>query len=368
MSTQPPDTIPGPAEPPPAPPPAVREPILEPLPPLEPFEPEPNRLPFSKWLPVVAGAVIGILMRLVFNSRPGEAYGAMMSSFVILTPMLVGAVTVYVAEQFQRRSWGYYIWMAAFANVLFVAGALAILIEGLICALVIVPVFVVLGIFGGLVMGAVCRLTMRPRQVLYCLAAVPLLLGGFEQELPLPERWRHAETVRIVDAPPAAVWHALVATGAIAADEVDSAWMYRLGVPLPEAGVAERTDEGIVRHVTMGSGIHFDQVASVWQPGQLVRWRYRFSDDSFPPRALDDHVKIGGHYFGLGDTDYVLRERGEKTELRVVMRYRVSTRFNWYAGPLADWLIGDFERTILAFYAHRAEAGQVRVAAAAQRP
>ncbi|MEJ0086617.1 MAG: hypothetical protein WDO72_13095 [Pseudomonadota bacterium] len=38
------------------------------------------------------------------------------------------------------------------------------------------------------------------------------------------------------------------------------------------------------------------------------------------------------------------------------MNYRVSTRFNWYAGPVADLLIGNFEENILRFYARRAEA------------
>jgi hypothetical protein len=36
------------------------------------------------------------------------------------------------------------------------------------------------------------------------------------------------------------------------------------------------------------------------------------------------------------------------------MRYRVSTPFNWYAGPVADFLVGDFTERILAFYARRA--------------
>jgi hypothetical protein len=37
------------------------------------------------------------------------------------------------------------------------------------------------------------------------------------------------------------------------------------------------------------------------------------------------------------------------------MSYRVSTHFNWYAGPVADFLVRDFEETILRFYGRRAE-------------
>jgi len=112
-----------------------------------------------------------------------------------------------------------------------------------------------------------------------------------------------------------------------------------------------------VRHVRMGKGIEFDQVAADWQGCHHVRWQYRFAPDSFPPRALDDHVRIGGEHFDLIDTEYSLRPRPDgTTTLRVAISYRVSTRFNWYAQPLAELFVGNFEETALRFYARRAEA------------
>ena len=106
----------------------------------------------------------------------------------------------------------------------------------------------------------------------------------------------------------------------------------------------------------MGKGIHFDQVVTAWQPQRYVHFDYRFAPDSFPPRALDDHVRIGGMYFDLRDTSYALAPRGNGTTLTIRMRYRVSTSFNWYARPIARLLIGNFEDTILQFYRHRSEA------------
>jgi len=146
--------------------------------------------------------------------------------------------------------------------------------------------------------------------------------------------------------------------------EIGNAWMYRIGVPLPESAASERRGDELVRHIVMGSGIHFDQVASVWEPGRRVVWTYRFSEDSFPPHALDDHVRIGGRYFDVLDTEYSLSETsGEPlvprgTVLRVRMRYRVSTNFNWYVRPIAQFLVRNFEETALAFYAHRAVFGE----------
>jgi hypothetical protein len=340
----------------------------EPSPPADPPQPtqeqegsEPT-LPYSKWWPVISGAITGVALRLVFSGKAGAPYSAMMSSFVLLVPLLVGAVTVYVAERKQRRSWAYCVWAPLLANVLFVLGTMAIMIEGLICAILIVPLFGFVGVIGGLAMGAVCRKTHWPRQTLYTVAVLPFILGGLEQRVPLPDRERVIEHTRVVNASPEAVWRQLENAPDIAPEEVERAWVYRIGVPIPKAGITEQTAEGRVRRITMGSGIHFDQLATQWQPNRHVRWANRFAPDSFPPHALDDHVMIGGRYFGIGDTEYTLNPMGTTTELRMTVRYRLSTSFNWYAGPVLDFLIGNFEHVILGFYARRAESDSARKA------
>ena len=317
---------------------------------------EKKLLPFNGWLSVLAGAIVGVLLRLVFIGSGTNPYTAMMGSFIYLSPILVGAVTVYIAERQARRTWSYYFLAPFIANILFVCGTLLIMIEGIICAILIVPLFGVLGGVSGLMMGAICRLTNWPKQAVYSVAVLPLLLGGFEQHLSLPTTISTVERFVVIDATPENIWRHLENTDRIQPSEVESAWLYRIGVPMPQAGLTEHLGEGATRHVTMGKGIHFDQVAIAWEPNRRVKWRYRFAADSFPPHALDDHVRIGGEYFDLLDTEYSLTPQDGKTELRVRMSYRVSTRFNWYARPIAELLIGNFEEVILNFYAQRAQA------------
>jgi len=297
----------------------------------------------------------GLALRFVFSGRSGDPYATMMASFIFLTPLVVGAVTVYVAERLRRRSWTYYFFSALMANVFCVIGALLVLWEGLICAILIVPLFAVFGGLGGLLMGAICRRTNRPGSSLYSLAALPLVLGLVETGLPLPDSLRSVERQVHIDAPPEVVWGYLQNTGPIAPAEVERGWIYRIGVPLPEIGVTEHTASGSVRRIRMGKGIHFDQVVAEEQPGRYVRWTYRFAPDSVPPRALDDHVAIGGAYFDMLDTSYMLEPKGTGTNLRIRMHYRVSTQFNWYVAPIADALFGNFEETILDFYRRRSE-------------
>jgi len=315
-----------------------------------------TKLPFSLWWPLLCGVLAGIAMRLMFSGKPGSALAAMSGAFIYLSPLLVGMVTVYVAERQWRRSWYYYFVAPFVANVFYVLGTLLIMVEGLICAILIVPLFATLGAVGGVIMGVICRSTNWPKQSLYSFAALPLVFALAGQQTSLPEHVDSVERRLLIDAAPEQVWRNLWEVRDIRPEEVDSAWMYRIGVPLPKAGISQQTPTGLVRRITMGKGIHFDQVVTQWQPARYVHWTYRFDEHSFPPRALDDHVKIGGHYFDLRGTSYTLIPRGKATELVLRMDYRVSTQFNWYADPIAQWLMGDFEETILAFYRRRSEA------------
>jgi hypothetical protein len=301
--------------------------------------------------------LIGIAYRLFFSSSPGHAWNAMMISFTMLVPALVGAVTVVMAEWTSRRSWTYYFWMAALANALLVFSALALSIEGLICCVLAVPLFSLIGGLSALLTGALCRRAQWPRKTIYGFAILPLILGGFEQQIPLPDNVSTAEESRVIAAPPREVWSRLLSTEAIRPEEMDAAWMYRIGVPLPLSATSEQGNGQLVRHVTMGKNIHFDQIATNWEPDHRVLWTYRFSKDSFPPQALDDHVRIGGPYFDIIDTEYVIEPTPQGSTLHVTMHYRVSTNYNWYVRPIAKFLVVNFEEIALAFYAHRAESG-----------
>ena len=48
------------------------------------------------------------------------------------------------------------------------------------------------------------------------------------------------------------------------------------------------------------------------------------------------------------------RWRGDATELKISMQYRVSTQFNWYSKRVAALLFDNFEEVVLDFYARRA--------------
>lgn len=320
----------------------------------------PAALPFRRWTPFLAGACAGLALRLLYSGSPGNAYATMMASFIYFSPIVVGAVTVYFAERQRRRTWTYYFVAPFLANLFYVGGTLVFMIEGLICAIVILPVFALLGSVGGLAMGLVCRLTHWPRQTLYTLWALPLLLGGLETQMEVEPKRRVVEHAQFIRAPAEQIWSEIHTARDIKPEEMGQAWFFRIGVPLPHAGVSSLQNGERVRTIQMGKDVHFEQIATDWIENSFVQWRHHYQPDSFPRYALDDHVVLGGHYFDITTTSYELRPAPGGTELRVRMEYRVSTTFNWYADPVARLMLENFEKVLLDFYRRRAEASPAK--------
>jgi uncharacterized protein YndB with AHSA1/START domain len=323
------------------------------------FEMERQLISFSAWYPFVAGLVSGLLLRFLFVGKPGSSWSAMAGAFIYFAPMLVGAVTVYVAERYKRRSWLYYASAPFFSNCIFVLGTLLIMIEGLICAMIIIPMFAAIGAIGGLAMGIVCRLTNWPKQTLSALAVLPLALGLGGDLLPTPDQFSRIERSIVINASPHVVWQQLAQADHIDGDDFKGTWASRIGVPMPLAGVVEirpgESPTGYVRRSQWQKKVHFEGLITDWQPGQYMRWTYRFSPDSFPPQALDDHVMIGGHYFDLIDTSFRLAPENKGTRLTIVANYRVSTQFNFYAEWIAQLLMGNMLEAATSFYQQRSQ-------------
>lgn len=307
---------------------------------------------------ILLGALYGLLLRLVFKGdKEGilQGFSAMTAAFALVAPFAIGAITVYVAERQDRQTIGYYIVGPWMAMTLFLTGTVITLIEGSICIIMASPLFFIGASIGGLCMGAICRMLPKPLHTMQAIAVLPLLLMLGERQIALPNDVQQVRQSIYIDAPAPVVWQLINYPLNIQPEEMKGGWAYLIGVPYP---LEARTLDGKVggkRRLQWQRGVSFDEQITEWQPNQKVAWTYQFQPDSFPPGSMDDHVMVGGDYFNLVDTSYTLTPHGKGTRLDVLVDYRVSTHFNWYAKPLAHAMIDNTAATILNFYKLRSE-------------
>lgn len=318
-----------------------------------------------------AGAAYGLLMRVVFmlpsfaHTSVGSASGAMLGSFLFFVPLAIGLLTVYRLPP-PQRSWGKALLLPWIPTLLFIAGTALLLIEGSICIIMALPIFLVMASFGGFLMWLVMKFAVPPKSVMSTFLVLPALAALYERDLPLRDVRETSEASVHIAAQPQAIWQLINRAEHIVPAEMADGWAYRIGVPHPLEAVTVDTGSGRVRKLRWEQGVHFDEPILDWDENHYIRWRYEFAPDSIPPGALDEHVAVGGRYFDLIDTSYRLEPEDGGTRLTIHVSYRVSTGFNWYAARLARWLVDDSARTILAFYQHRCE-GQTLAAALPRR-
>ncbi|MES2742702.1 MAG: SRPBCC family protein [Pseudomonadota bacterium] len=305
------------------------------------------------------GAAYGLLMRLCFGlvnpSTMSGATGPMLSSFVLLVPFLIGVYTVFAVR---KESPGLRFavvgpWAPTFA---FVAGTALLLIEGSICIAMALPLFLLMASLGGIVSLVVVRNSQPKAGSMHALLLLPLLTGYAESQVALPQVLSQSVASTHIAARPETVWNYINHAVAIKPEEMRGGLAYMIGVPYPLEAITHVTPAGRVRKLRWDKNVSFDEPITAWQENRFVQWTYRFKPDSFPAGALDEHILIGGKYFDLVDTAYRLEPEAGGTRLDIVVNYRVSTNFNWYAAWWGRVLVDDSAAAILRFYKQRSEA------------
>lgn len=326
-------------------------------------------LPFSKAKPFLFGALYALCMRildgtlsLVANKLPKLTNFSdvsflvpMSAAFVLGVPFAVGALTIYYAEKIKPRSFAYYFgapWVSVF---FFLIGVAALYIEGSICIAMAAPIFCLVGSAGGLLAGLVCRLLKQPPRTLQSIALLPILLLFFEPSPASVVKIHKVTVEKYIASSPAVVWHHINNADNIKLSEVPNSMAYFIGAPKPLSGKTIYTEQGFVRKVVWERGVQFDEIITHWDENSFIEWNYKFSPTSFPEGAMDQHVEIGGEYFDLLTTSYRLTPENGGTRLTMTINYRISTAFNWYAEPLAHYLITDTANSLLSFYKGRSE-------------
>ncbi|HLA63277.1 MAG TPA: hypothetical protein VK610_02540 [Rhodothermales bacterium] len=308
---------------------------------------------------VVLGASYGLLVRFVFGVGVVAQWAdVMMVTFLFVVPLVVGFLTVY-AHPTPVEEWrgGTSIVMPWVSALLAVAASLLLAWEGIICIVVWLPLFFVLGSVGGVIAGLVRRHGERPRPlVLVSVAIIPFVLAPLESRLPTPVMGRTVENTIVIEADPATVWAEIREVPAIAPGELGPSFAHRIGFPRPIEARLEGTGVGSVRYASFEGGVVFVERVTEWDEDRALA--FTIDAGAVPPTTFDTHVAVGGPYFDVLTGRYVIEPLGEhRVRLHLASTHRLSTRFNAYTRLWTDLFMRDIQQNILEVIRARAERG-----------
>lgn len=311
--------------------------------------------PKLKWPWFIGGAFYGVFLRYIFDVIPSSVEGPMSAAFLIGTPFIAGALTIY-GHRDRVLKITQMIFLPWVTTLLLLLGTAITFLEGAICIAIMTPLFLFLSSLGGLIMGGCLTIRRRNTKPLLSVAVLPFVILFAEGSMPLTEHQLQLTESVIVEASAERIWNEIVSAKEIKPDELPVSLSHLIGVPKPLEGINRHTDGTEIRYSIWEKGVNFEAVVLERELYQRIKWQYVFNENSFPKGSMDDHVAIGGKYFDLHDTEFRLTPITEdKTELTIYASYRINSAINFYAVPASRFLGADFMRTILGLYKHRSE-------------
>ena len=298
---------------------------------------------------------------LLLNASRAGGAGLASLWFLALLPALLCALICYVGDPDRTRSTGFY-WLTPLVLVGVVdAGSAVILHEGVICLIMLSPIWIVSGWAGAFLLRWQRRGTVSHKTLQSSFLMIPLLAGVVEAQIPYPHEQVLLSRSILVHATSGEIWPYAVSNPSIGAHE--GRWTIThniIGLPRPRATVINGAGVGAVREAYWGDNINFEERINAWSPGQKLGWTFGFSNTSLRDYT-DKHISPDGQFLKIESGDYSMRRISpETTELTLNTRYVAMTHVNPYARLWGEFLLGDTQDNILTIIKDRAEAAHAR--------
>jgi hypothetical protein len=322
---------------------------------------------FRRYLLVALGMgaaiLYGGLTRFLFGQQI-EFLGTLSLSFFGLTPLVLGVLTILLASEQQKGSWGYVIfapWGPCSACMV-LAGILNW--EAWFCIALALPLFWLLASVGGVLGYLISRIAKTvkskcfPTTMLICFMLSPYLAAPIEQLFPARTVLRTVHSQIVINSAPAVIWPQITNLQPIQPSEEHVALFHILGLPRPRAARMTCTLVGCLRTGQWENGLAFEGTVTKSIPERMY-WLTLKADTQAVQPSQAPLDQIGGAVFSMVDDGYVIEDRGNgQSILHLYSTYRLTSRINGYATIWLDLLLQDIQRYILQIEQQRCEAAR----------
>lgn len=277
-------------------------------------------------------------------------------AYIFIVPMILGAIPVLFSTKEQLKSYWNYLLLPWGITLTFFVLSFVSGFEGMICLVIIVAPFLLLGTLGAFIFRLI-KLKQEGKQTpLYSTLLLPFLFLVYESYFPATDQFHTVITKMEINADHSKVWDNVKNVKNIKPTELKIHFVHLIGVPKPLNAELDKEGIGGIRSITWEKGIKFQEIINTWNNGKGFTYDIKVDSKSIPPTTLDEHVMVGGRYFDVIKGGYKIDSIAPtKSLVTLTCKYRVTTNLNFYSKLWADFILNDFNETILEIIQKRSE-------------
>jgi hypothetical protein len=310
----------------------------------------------SRLRTLLIGLTAGVVYALLVTMLVTYNHANVSIAYIFVLPLILGAIPVLFSTKEQLKSYTTYLLLPWGITLTFFFFCLIFGFDGMICLIVIIAPFLVLGTIGAFIYRLIKLKNQGNGKKLYLSLSIPILFLFVELNIQPSDQVYTVTTNIEIDADRTKVWENVKNVKDIKSDEIETHFVHLIGVPKPLNGELDREEIGGVRNITWEKGIKFEEKIKSWDEGIGFAYDINVDPASIPPSTLDEHVMIGGKYFDVLEGSYHIDELGQSRSLvTLTCTYRVTTNLNFYSKWWADFILDDFNQMILEVIKKRSE-------------
>jgi|TARA_B110000261_G_C13047225_1_gene342746 hypothetical protein len=310
----------------------------------------------SRLITLAIGLLAGVAYAFVVMLLITAAHKNVSITYIFSLPIILGAIPVLLSTKEQLKSYKSYLLMPWGITLTFFFLCYIMRFDGMICLVVIVAPFLVLGTLGAFVYRLFKLKAKGKGTSLYASLLIPLIVFIMEENIQ-PTNEFHTVVNRIeVESDRNNVWKNIKNIEFIKGEEIEPHFIHLIGIPKPLNGSLDKESVGGIRTIVWEKGIKFEEKITTWNEGYGFSYNINVDSNSIPPTTLDEHVMIGGKYFDVVSGSYrIVPQETNRCLVELSCTYRVTTNFNFYGKVWADYIISDFNTMILEVVRNRSE-------------
>lgn len=298
-------------------------------------------------------------MRLIFGMKfLGDYLSVMSVSFLVFVPISIGILTIMLSPKEMSDSYIFRIFAPMAAIMVFLVSTTILNMEGLICWIMALPVFLVVAAVTAVITGAIrdSLYWKKTRLSVSLFILLPFLLAPIEQQVRIEPKLFTVNTSIQINAAPDKIWENVVRVREIKESEDKGKLSKYMGFPRPIKAELDSLKIGGVRKAIFSKGLVFDEKVKYYEHEKKMSFSITPLTEQIPATTLDEHVTIGGKYFTVLDGNYELEKIGEnKYNLILYSHFTMNTTFNFYSGLWSELIMKDIQNNILQVIKNRCE-------------